>query len=212
VDVFEVIWTTRAMRRLDSSRGVPEEDLLLILEAAGMAPSGGNAQPVRWIVVRDASLRRRIGEIYRAQARPTLLSGYEEHAKTDPAVARMLASALHLADHLGEAPVLLIPCAPSGVVRVEGSVYPAIQNLMLAARARGLGTTITGMHRDSENTVKELLGIPEEVQTFAIIPLGYPLGRWGEPQRKPVREVTFWDRWSATRDDLPPRVRPPVSR
>jgi nitroreductase len=209
VDVFEAIWTTRAMRRLDTAREVPEEDLLLILEAAGKAPSGGNAQPVRWLVVRDAGLRRRIGDIYREQARPTLLRLYERPARDDPAVARMLASALHLADHLGEAPVLLVPCAPSGLVRVEGSVYPAIQNLMLAARARGLGTTLTGMHRANEGELKRLLGIPDDVRTFALIPLGHPLGRWGEAPRKPVREVTYWDRWEATRDELPAITRPP---
>jgi nitroreductase len=200
VDVFEAIWTTRAMRRLDPSRPVPEEDLLLILEAAGKAPSGGNAQPVRWVVVRDARLRRRIGEVYRTEARPTLLRMYEEPARHEPAVARMLASALHLADHLGDAPVLLVPCAPSDLVRVEASVYPAIQNLMLAARARGLGTTLTGMHRDNEEAVKRLLSIPDGVRTFAIIPVGYPLGRWSEARRRPVREVTFWDRWEASKD------------
>jgi nitroreductase len=212
MDVFEAIWTTRAMRRLDSSREVREEDLLLLLEAAGKAPSGGNAQPVRWLVVRDPALRRRVGDIYRRTARPTLLSMYEEPAKQDADVARMLASALHLADHMGDAPVLLLPCAPAGLVRVEASVYPAIQNLMLAARARGLGTVLTGMHRDNEEEVKRLLGIPDDVQTFAIIPVGYPLGRWGEARRKPVGEITFWDRWAATADVLPRVARPSQRR
>jgi nitroreductase len=165
-----------------------------ILEAAGRAPSGGNAQPVRWVVVRDRELRRRLGEIYRREAHQTL-QAYEEPARTDAGVARMLRSALHLADHLGEVPVLLVPCAPAHLVRVEGAVYPAIQNLMLAARALGLGTTLTSMHRQDEPAVKELLGIPEDVQTFALIPLGYPLGRWGEARRLPVREIVYWDGW-----------------
>jgi nitroreductase len=194
MDVFEAIRTTRAMRRLDPGRAVAEADLLKVLEAASKAPSGGNAQPVEWIVVRDPELRRRLGEIYGVEAHRTL-PAYEERARSDPAVARMLRSALHLADHLGEAPVLLIPCAPAGRVRVEGSVYPAIQNLMLAARALGLGTTMTSMHRDNEQAVKDLLGVPDEIQTFAIIPLGYPLGRWGEARRRPVGETTHWDRW-----------------
>lgn len=209
MDVFEAIWTTRAMRRLDASREVGEEDLLLLLEAAGKAPSGGNAQPVRWLVVRDPALRRAVGDVYRRVARPTLLRMYGEPAQRDAAVARMLASALHLAEHMGDAPVLLVPCAPAGLVRVEASVYPAIQNLMLAARARGLGTALTGMHRDNEDEVKRLLGIPDDVQTFAIIPLGYPLGRWGEATRKPVGEVTFWDRWGVTLDPLRCVARPP---
>jgi nitroreductase len=198
MDVFEAIWTTRAMRRLDAGRPVPEADLELILEAAGKAPSGGNSQPVRWVVVRDPGLKRRLGEIYREEARQGLRA-YEEAALTDPSVARMLASARHLADHLGEAPVLLIPCAPAGRVRVEGAVYPAIQNLMLAARALGLGTTLTSMHRQNEQAVKVILDIPAEVDTFAIIPLGYPLGRWGEAKRRPLAETTYWDGWGRAR-------------
>lgn len=203
MDVFEAIRTTRAMRRLDASRDVPLDDLLLVLEAANKAPSGGNGQVLRWVVVTDASLRRRIGEMYRAIARPVLLRNYAGQAEADPAVARMLSSALHLADHFGEAPVLLIPCAPAGRVRVEASVYPAVQNLMLAARALGLGTTLTQVHREDEGQLKAIVGIPDDVETFAIIPLGYPTGRWGEAKRRPLSEVTFWDRWGVRREGLP---------
>ena len=198
MDVFEAIRTLRAMRRLDPEREVPEADLVKILEAAGKAPSGGNAQPVRWVVVRDAALRRRLGEIYRAVARRTL-QRYEEPARHDPAVARMLRSSLYLADHMGDAPVLLLPCAPAALVRPEGAVYPAIQNLMLAARALGLGTTLTSMHRENEAAVKELLAIPDDVDTYALIPVGYPLGRWRESARLPVDEVTYWDGWGRRR-------------
>ena len=172
VDALEAIWTTRAMRRLDPLRPVPDEDLRLILEAASMAPSGGNSQPVRWVVVRDPELRRQLGQIYGPIARRTFLGNYAEAAKTDPAVAKMLDSAMHLADHLGEAPVLLIPCAPKDRVRIEGAVFPAIQNLMLAARALGLGTTLTSVHRDDEEPVKQILGIPDDIQTS---------DRWGDP-------------------------------
>jgi nitroreductase len=195
LDVLEAIWTTRAMRRLDPDRPVADGDLLTVLEAAAKAPSGGNRQPVEWVVVRDPETRRRLGDLYGEIARRTLPATYGEAAKTDESVARMLRSTLHLADHLGEAPVLLIPCAPLSLTRVEGAVYPAIQNLMLAARGLGLGTSLTSMHRENEAAVKELLGIPEDVGTFAIIPLGYPLGRWGEAPRRPVEETTHRDRW-----------------
>lgn len=198
MDVFDAIWTTRAMRHLDTSRSVPEEDITKILEAASKAPSGGNSQPVEWIVIRDPELKRSLGEIYREVAHHTL-PAYEESARSDPDVARMLRSSFYLADHMGAAPVLLIPCAPAGRVRIEGSVFPAIQNLMLAARALGLGTTLTSMHRDNEQAVKDLLGIPDEIQTFAMIPLGYPVGRWGEAKRRPVSETTHWDRWGRKR-------------
>jgi nitroreductase len=204
LDVLEAIWTTRAMRRLDPDRPVADEDLQTVLEAAAKAPSGGNRQPVEWLVIRDPETRRRLGDLYRDIALPTLNAGYGKAAQTDEGVARMLRSALHLADHLGEAPVLLIPCAPRSLVRIEGAVYPAIQNLMLAARGLGLGTTLTSMHRENEGAVKELLGIPEEISTFAIIPLGYPLGPWAEARRRPVEETTHWDRWGARRSFLHP--------
>src|SRR5438105_11416169 len=99
MDVFEAIWTLRAMRRLDPDREVSDEDLHLILEAAAKAPSGGNAQPVEWVVVRDPDLRQRLGDIYGPIARRGLPLAYGEAASRDPAVARMLKSALYLADH-----------------------------------------------------------------------------------------------------------------
>ena len=200
-DVFEVIWTTRAMRRLDPNRDVPESELIILLAAASKAPSGGNSQPVRWIVVRDLEVRSRLGEVYRKAARAGLTM-YEERAKTEPAVARMLASALYLADHLGDAPAVLIPCAPSKLMLAGAAVYPAIQNLMLAARARGLGATLTTMHRSDESTVKEILGVPADVETYAFIPIGYPTGKFGEAPRLPLGETTYWDRWGKTRTDL----------
>ena len=198
MDVLEAIRTTRSMRRLDPARDVSDEDLVTIIDAATRAPTGGNSQPVRWLVVRDPELKRRVGEVYRSQAR-TRLVAYEQDAKTDPEVARMLRSARHLAEHMGEAPALLIPCARAERGRAASSVFPAVQNLMLAARALGLGTTLTTIHLGDEGTVREILSIPEDVQTFAIIPVGYPLGRWGEARRRPVSEVTYWDGWRQTR-------------
>jgi nitroreductase len=199
MDVFEAIRTTRSMRRLDPDRDVSDEDLAAIVDAATRAPSGGNAQPVRWLIVRDPELKRRVGEVYRDQAR-VALRGYEEQAATDPRAARMLKSARHLAEHMGEAPALVIPCARGEESRHAGSVFPAAQNLMLAARALGLGTTLTTIHRRDEAAVREILGVPDDVQTYAIIPVGYPLGRWGEAPRRPSAEVTYWDRWGERRD------------
>src|SRR5262249_13633676 len=110
MDVLEAIRTTRSMRRLDPARDVSDEDLVTIIDAATRAPTGGNSQPVRWLVVRDLELKRRVGEVYRAQARLRLVT-YEQDAKSNPDVARMLRGARHLADHLGGAPALLIPGA-----------------------------------------------------------------------------------------------------
>jgi nitroreductase len=191
VDVFEAIRTTRAMRRLDPSREVSDEDIRTIVEAATRAGSAGNRQPVRWLVVRDAEKRRQLGELYQECVEP-LLRDDEEHAKTDPATAKRLKSTRHLARHLGEAPVLVLACAPG---QVQAAVFVGVQNLMLAARALGLGTTLTTSHRCNEEKVKTLLGIPDDVDTFCLIPVGYPLGRWGEAQRRPVEELAYQDGW-----------------
>jgi nitroreductase len=195
MDVFEAIATTRAMRRLDPHRDVSDADILTIVEAATKAPTGGNMQPVRWLVVRDADKRRQLGDIYRqcwGAARQLYDTGKP---------SRMLSSADHLGEHLGEAPVLILPCAKGAPGQADSSVFPGVQNLFLAARALGLGTTLTTVHRMREDEVRAVLDIPEDVTTFALIPVGYPTGRWGEGKRRPVREVTYWDGW---------KVPPPV--
>ena len=106
-----------------------------------------------------------------------------------------MGSANYLGDHMGDAPVIVIPCAGGSPEFAAASVYGAVQNLFLAARALGLGTTLTTIHRFRENEVKEVLGIPEDVATWAMTPVGYPLGRWAEAKRRPVRDVTYWDTW-----------------
>ncbi|HMG45329.1 MAG TPA: nitroreductase family protein [Acidimicrobiales bacterium] len=195
MDVFEAMSTTRAMRRLDADRPVSDADVLTIVEAATRAASGGNSQPVRWMVVRDAEKRRRLGEIYRVCWQPV----HDFYAKgaDDPRVARMLRSADHLGEHMGEAPVIVLPCSGGSPGQAESSVFPAVQNLFLAARALGLGTTLTTVHRQREAEVRAVLGIPDDVTTWAMIPVGYPTGRWGEAERRPVREVAYWDTWKS---------------
>ena len=112
----------------------------------------------------------------------------------------MLASATHLSEHLGEAPVLILACIAldsgvSATLTTGASIYPAVQNLMLAARELGIGSCLTTIHKFRDAQVKELLGIPAHVETAALIPLGYPRGRFAEPARKPVQEVAYADRW-----------------
>lgn len=197
MDVFEAIRTTRAMRRLDASRDVADEDLWKILEASTKGPSGRNRQQLRWVVVRDPERKARIAELYR-EVWDAYQASVPPVALEDDQVRRNMASSRYLAEHLHEAPAILIACAERRG-NVEGAVYPGIQNLMLAARALGLGTSLTTMHRAREAQVKELLDIPEDVETFALVPVGHPLGRWGEAQRRPVEEVVSWDRWGAHR-------------
>ena len=196
MDVFEAIRTTRAMRRLDNSKPVSDEDLWTILEAASKAATGGNSQPVRWLVVRDEEKKRKLGEIYK-QTWGQVGAMYRQRTPADDTQTnRILTSADHLGEHMGEAPVIIIPCSKGGDA---GSVFPGVQNLFLAARAIGLGTTLTTVHKIKEKEVKEILGIPDDVQTWAMIPVGYPTGRWGEAKRRPIEEIAYWDTWRATK-------------
>jgi nitroreductase len=194
MELSEAIRTTRAMRRLDPDRPVSDEDLWSILEAATRAPSGGNQQVARWLVVRDPDRRARIGRLY-GEAWNSVRQGYVD-AQGDGPPSAILVSADHLAAHMGEAPVIVIPCSRT---RDPASIYPACQNLFLAARELGLGTALTTVHRLKEVEVKEVLDIPEDVHTWAMIPVGYPLGRWAEAKRRPVEETTYWDRYGERR-------------
>jgi nitroreductase len=196
MDVFEAIRTTRAMRRLDNDRPVSDEDLWTILDAASKGATGGNAQPVRWIVVRDADKKRRLGEIYKACWAEVGAAYRQRTPAEDTQTQRILTSADHLGEHMGDAPVLIIPASKGGD---PASVFPGVQNLFLAARALGLGTTLTTVHRFREPEVRAILDVPEDVNTWAMIPVGYPTGKWGEAKRRPIEEITYWDSWRTTR-------------
>jgi nitroreductase len=219
--VLEAIKTARALRRFKPDP-VPQTVITQILEAAIRAPSAGNAQNWAFIVVRDSERRRRLGAIYRkaseiaramyaARGRPAHMS--EEQFR------RLMTSGAYLWDHMGDAPVIIVPCqtrphlpAESSlpadfrktlageqlyVERIRGaSIYPAVQNIILACRALGLGTTITTNHIRCEEEVKAVLGIPEDVQTFAMLPIGYPLGNFGPLRRRPLAEVAHAECWS----------------
>lgn len=201
MDFFEVATTQRAIRRLKPDP-IPDAVLARIMDAAICAPSGGNRQGWRFVVVRDAATRARLGELYRESWNELAKVPYYRDAASAPrdsALGKMAASAAHLAEHLGEAPVLILACiATDGVaptVTTGASIYPAVQNIMLAARALGIGTCITTIHRYRDAQVKDLLGIPAGIETCALIPLGYPLGKFGRPPRQPVGEVAFADHW-----------------
>lgn len=198
MDVFEVIRTTRAMRRLDPDKPVSDDDIWTIVEAATKAATGGNSQPVRWLVVKDADKRRRLGDLYRECWAQVGAMYRARGADQDPTTARVLNSADHLGEHMGDAPVIILPCTKGA--GQDASVFPGVQNLFLAARALGLGTTLTTVHKLKEAEVREILGIPDDVVTYAMIPVGYPTGKWGEAPRRPVEEITYWDGWRATQD------------
>jgi len=202
MNFFDVVTTQRAMRRLKPDP-IPEPVLRQIMDAAICAPSGGNRQGWRFIVVRDSAKRARLGELYREGWGELAKVPFYAGAAKEPAgspTRRMVESAAHLAEHMGEAPVIIVACIAldAGVkasVITGASIYPAVQNIMLAARALGIGSCLTTLHRYREAQVKELLGIPPDVETVALIPLGYPLGKFGRPPRRPLAEVAFADAW-----------------
>ncbi len=205
MDIYEALYTTRSMRRLKPDP-VPYDVQARILDAAIRAPSGGNQQPWSFLVVRDAALRKGLQELYKPLIEALFAPGGPyaallevEDAELREQNRRVRNSALYLGDHMHEAPVIVIACIRTGGQRTSittgSSIYPAVQNLMLAARAFGVGSALTTIHRQRQDEVRELLGIPPEVDTAALIPLGYPRGRWGVAKRRPLEEVVFADRW-----------------
>jgi nitroreductase len=196
MDIFEAMNTQRAMRRLKPDP-VPEDLIWKVLDAAIRAPSGGNLQPWRFVVVTDPEKKKKIGEWYLdgwnktyGQAKQVMMA--------DPVRAKTFRSADHLANHIAEVPVLIFACVNAAGAQASGAgpnIFPAVQNLMLAARALGLGTTLTTLHRSHDKETNELLGIPEGHETLAMIPMGWPLGKFGSGPRRPVEEVTHWDGW-----------------
>jgi nitroreductase len=220
--LFEAIRTARSLRRLKPDP-VPEALITQVLEAAICAPSGGNAQTWSFLTVRDPALRQELGRLYR-KGSDIAAASYAARGKpahmTQAQFDRMMAAGKHLWDHMGDAPVLLLPClrpppAPpyeslpppmqaryadelEYMRRIRGaSIYPAVQNILLACRGLGLGTVLTTNHLRCEAEVKALLGIPEDVDTYALMPIGWPLGNYGPLTRKPLTEVAFADRWGA---------------
>ncbi len=217
--LFEVMYSLRAMRRLKPDP-VPDALVWKIIEAGTMAPSGGNSQPWRFLVVQDPEIKRFIQERYKRAWDLYLQANLKaaSEATTPPAPdalerrMRLVRAATHLAEHLHEAPVLLLACmtereltvvqeelrarSPAGLY---ASIFPAVQNMLLACRALGLGATLTTLHLLFEDEIKQRLGIPPSVETAALLPIGYPEGKFGPTSREPAENVTYWDGWGRKR-------------
>jgi nitroreductase len=192
--VLDALHSTPSRRYL-STEPIPDDVIRALLDAAVRGPSGGNTQLWAWIVVREPQVKAQIAEWYREGW--TAAYGTRDGVTKD-AVYR---ASDHLADHLEEAPVWIFPVllgpAKSQNPRLGASIYGAVQQLMLAARAYGIGSTLTTLYTGHEADVRELLGLPENAITMALIPLGYPnRGRWSEPKRRPLDEVVFWDKYT----------------
>jgi nitroreductase len=206
-DLFETIRTTRSMRRLKPDP-VPNELVRKILEAGVSAPSGGNMQRWRFLVVRDPKIKQAVGALYKRawdeQVGPRYRSGEPAPGMSRDRFLRFLDAAEYLAAHIHEAPVWIVPCLEGGrPTRTSGSsIYPAVQNMLLAARALGLGATLTTLYLQFEKEVEIALGLPPDAHSYAILPIGYPMGRFGPVRRVALGDVVYGDRWGQPCRDL----------
>jgi F420 biosynthesis protein FbiB-like protein len=206
LDFFEVVHTQRSIRKFKSDP-VPDEAIWKILDAAIRAPSGSNTQPWGFLVVRDLAKRDAIARAVRERmGDPT--QGRADAEQMDPVRRRMRLASIAFRENVTSAPVLIIPClvaptSPSSDVDslwAGSSIYAAVQNLMLAARALGLGTVLTTFNIRIEDVIRSEFGLPADAKPVAVIPVGYPDGeRFGPTTRKPVETVTFWDDWGSTK-------------
>ena len=205
VDLLTGMATTRAIRRY-REEPIPDDDLSTILWHATRAPSGSNRQPFRFLVLRDGpkavAAKAILGESFRAMwARKRRHDGYDDAAATDDDTpkARMAATMQHFVDHFEQTPVVVLACLRRhrDPHPTEGaSVYPACQNLLLAARALGYGGVMTMWHAFVEPELRDVLAIPAGVAIAATIPLGRPVGGHGPVRRRPVGELVFDDEWN----------------
>lgn len=205
--VLDALHSTPARRYL-STKPIPDDVLWAILDAAVRGPSGGNAQHWGWVVVTDQEVKDRVAAWYRVNweaaygsRRAEILSA---EARPGGLTPRGFLGAEHLANHIQEAPVWVFPvlrgAADATSPRVGSSIYGAVQQLCLAARAYGIGTSLTTLYGGHEDELRELLGLPSDALTMALIPMGYPAkGRWAQPRRRPVEEVVHWGRWGGKR-------------
>jgi nitroreductase len=203
MDVYEALYTTRAMRRC-TTEPIPIDVQKRILDAAVRAPSGGNTQNWRFMLVDDAGVKGKLGPIYRdcmTQLWATIYKDRLEAASADPddpenaSMLRIQRSAQHLADHFEEYPLLLfsfVQFDPTG-----GSIFPATWSAMLAARAEGVGSSLTSVFVFQLDAVLEILGVPKADGWLfsSCVTFGYPTGKWGVAPRRAVDEVSFRNRW-----------------
>lgn len=201
-DLFDIMQSTRAMRRLKPDP-VPDALIRRILEAGVCAPSGGNIQNWRFLVVKDPAIKQRVQVLYKRALDTSVGPRYRTRQPPPGVTAGQYhwqhEAVQYLTDHFHEAPVWIVPCIDHGTsepTRYSGaSIYPAVQNMLLAARALGLGSTLTCRHLLYEAESEAALGLPPQVHSYAILPIGYPMGRFGPVRRAPLDQVVFQDSW-----------------
>ena len=203
MDAYEAMYTTRAMRRVKKDP-IPEDVQKRILDAAIRAPSGGNTQGWRFLLVDDPGIKSRLGPVYRGCMETLWGSIYKDRidaAAADPEnpesieFNKMFRSASYLGDHFEDYPLILFAFCQFDTS--GGSIFPAVWNAMLAARVDGVGSALTSVFHFDLDPVKKILGVPEEGgwQFNCSVTFGYPMGRWGVAPRLPAHEVSFRNSW-----------------
>jgi nitroreductase len=201
-ELFHILHTMRAMRRLKPDP-VPDALIHQLLQAATDAPSGGNRQRWRFLVIKDPHIKQQVQRYYKKALDEVVAPRYRI-SPPPPGVTREqydrhIDAVTYLTEHFHEAPVWIVACLDEGdqmPTRWSGaSIYPAVQNILLAARTLELGATLTTRHLLFEDEVEDILGLPPGVHSYAIIPIGYPVGRFGPVRRGPVADVVYLDHW-----------------
>ena len=200
-DLFETMETMRAMRRLKPDP-VPDALIAKILRAGTCAPSGGNAQKWRFLVIKDTKIKQAVQVWYKKAFDEVIGPRYQTTTPppgvTKEAYLRQHAAVEYLTEHFHEAPVWIVACLEDGASpnRMAGSsIYPAVQNMLLAARALGLGCTLTTRHMLFEKEADKALGLPDGVHSYAILPIGYPMGKFGPVKRAPLSDIVYQEKW-----------------
>ena len=198
MDVIEAMETCSAARYLKPDP-VPQDLIERVIYAATRASSPGNSQAWDFIVVRDRELKQKIRDLIAPRFQAMRASAPAGGQVTN----KMLAGATHLADSLHEVPAIILVCGPVAYPPnapreqfVWSALYPAAQNLIVAARSLGLGTTFTTFHMFMESEIRELLGIPQEIKLGVMIPIGWPQNDFVKVKRKPISKVIHWDKWT----------------
>ena len=209
LSVDEALFTTRAMRHLKPDP-VPRQDLEYLIEAATMAPSAGNLQMWAFIVVTDEVQRQRLASLHREIGAKYIRDTILADPNTDDDRRRVYTKAMHNVEHLDEAPAIIVACLTqpcpddAGVASgFFGSIFPAIQNILIAARSKGLGGVLITLGSDyapfmpeDNPSIGEILDLPDSVKAVALIPVGYPRGKWGKPWREPWQACIHWEAWT----------------
>ncbi len=207
MEFFELVGNVRAMRRLKKDP-VPMSMVRKVLTAAVGAPSGQNTQAWAFVAVQDADAKAWLGEKYREAMEGRFPGAFETDPDDQSPWARVVRAVAHQIEHFADTPVVLLACGkrdwPFAVKEEDrvgkappsyGSVYPAVQNILLACRDLGLGATLTTMHQMFEAEMHARFGIPEAFGVVAMIPIGFPMGKFGPTSRTPAEEVTHFDTW-----------------